>query len=90
MNERYFYFPESPLVEPIDGQNAGHRSIKIVNEPPKLLEVELLSSKSKVSATVDGATVSFKLSMCLKLQLLLGLCIILHLNAQIVHCPLQA
>ena len=43
----------------MDGQNAGHRSIKIVNEPPKLLEVELLSSKSKVSATVDGATVSF-------------------------------
>ena len=42
-----------------DDTNEGPgRAIKVAPELPVQLEVEILSSKSKVSATVDGATVS--------------------------------
>ena len=46
-------------MHPVDEQNEGPgRAIKVAEELPTMLEVEILSSKSKASATVDGATVS--------------------------------
>ena len=38
--------------------NPGPRNIKQAEEPPKTLQIEVLSSHTKVSVTVDGTTVS--------------------------------
>ena len=39
--------------------NPSPWNIRQALEPPKALEVEVLSSKSKVSVSVDGTTVSY-------------------------------
>ena len=54
-----FRVVDSALVQPQDEQNEGPaRGIKVAEELPTMLDVEILSSKTKVSAAVDGATVS--------------------------------
>ncbi len=44
-------------VAPDDVGNHPPRNIKQAAEPPRTLEVEVLSSKSKVSVSVDGTKV---------------------------------
>jgi len=46
---------------PVEGAEEGKhapRNIKQVADPPRSLQVEVLSSKSKVSVTIDGTMVS--------------------------------
>ena len=59
------------MVHPVDEQNEGPvRAIKGA-DLPTMLEVEILSSKSKVSTIVDGATVSkFICKLMMFIQLL--------------------
>ena len=59
MKPVYFFHTTDPeVVHPVDEQNEGPvRAIKGA-DLPTMLEVEILSSKSKVSTIVDGATVS--------------------------------
>ena len=66
-NRKITFYPfvsDNSVVHPVDEGNEGRgRGIKVAPELPTLLEVEILSSKSKVSATVDGATVGVCISI---------------------------